>query len=205
MAKRMTMNDENQAQTEGSSIQKPQDVMERLNNFQYEAAAAKQITTAAHAAGIRRKKRLTGHYMTNDRDLVYTLEDAADDDLITIQEAREIINADVIALGQDRNTKDPAYLVIEAAENISQADVLHAANRARLLQKATGTPARPVVIGGQIGDDIQRLATRKEWSRCALPCNPRSDNPPDQTPDIRKTNPPTQPRPERTPCPKATT
>ena len=159
------MKDESQARTEGSSIlanQAPKDLLERLKDSKYEAAVARITPIPAHAARLRRHKQLTSPNRINNQDFNYTLEDAADDGIITMQEAAEITETDVITLAKDHNTRDPAYLVTEAAENSSQTDVLHAARRARLLQKATGTPAHAAVMGGRIGGDVHRLADQED-------------------------------------------
>ena len=91
------------------------------------------------------------HALTND-ELVALVEDAEDAGLLSDQEARSLLYADLVIRGRCKETKAEVYLAVEVSWGVGLSDVRRAADRADLLRKA-GKTALPVVAGTWIAPD----------------------------------------------------
>ncbi|MER3403875.1 MAG: hypothetical protein C4289_00775, partial [Chloroflexota bacterium] len=74
-------------------------------------------------------------------ELAALLDDAEERGLITRQQRRAVLAADVIARGRLRDTGHEAFLVAEVSAVVDPRDVHRAAERARLLARIAGMPA----------------------------------------------------------------
>ena len=90
------------------------------------------------------------------------IDDAIDAGVLTEGDRRSLMALDVVVRGLDRNTREEIRLAVEVSSGIGERDIMRAADRARLLEKLTGRPARPVVAGYSISDARRQLAEDKD-------------------------------------------
>ena len=106
-------------------------------------------------------------------DALYTmLNEAEDNGAITEDEADDLLDADIILVGQNA-AGHRAYVVIEIGITVSSADVNRAARRARALASAAGAPCNAVVVGSEIPDAERQRAARTEVA--IIPITERTD------------------------------
>jgi hypothetical protein len=91
-------------------------------------------------------------------ELAALLDDAEERGLITRQQRRAVLAADVIDRGRQRDTGHEAFLVAEVSAVIDPRDVHRAAERARLLARIVGMPAVAAVGGEAIIPDAETEA-----------------------------------------------
>ena len=80
------------------------------------------------------------------------MEQAVNDGRITDDDADYLDQADIILIGDDADTQMPAYAVLEVSITIDDRDIDRAQERARILERADGHPARAACIGSAISD-----------------------------------------------------
>ena len=80
------------------------------------------------------------------------MEQAVSDGRITDDDADYLDQADIILIGDDAATQMPAYAVLEVSITIDDRDIDRAQERARILERADGHPARAACIGSAISD-----------------------------------------------------
>ena len=85
---------------------------------------------------------------------------AADSDNITDAEAMDLGRVDLVVSGNDRDGQ-PSHIVAEISVTVQENDVIRAAQRARILRRATGEAASAAVIGEEIEDDARHTAERE--------------------------------------------
>ena len=85
---------------------------------------------------------------------------AADSDNITDAEAMDLGRVDLVVSGNDRDGQ-PSHIVAEISVTVQENDVIRAAQRARILRRATGEAAIAAVIGEEIEDDARHTAERE--------------------------------------------
>ena len=85
------------------------------------------------------------------------LEFATDGGMISDDEADDLARTDLILLGRNPEG-EPIYVVAEVSITIDDSDVDRAAQRARILQTASGVATRAVVIGTAISDANRQRA-----------------------------------------------
>ena len=86
------------------------------------------------------------------------IDDAIDTGLLTEDDRRSLMALDVVVRGLDRNTREECRLAVEVSSGIGERDIMRAADRAELLAKLTGLPARAVVAGYSISNAYRQLA-----------------------------------------------
>jgi len=84
--------------------------------------------------------------------------DAEEAGRISDADRQDILRADLVLQGQDRESKAPRYLVAEISAVIDSEDVRRAARRAGLWSLIIGAPALPVVAGEQITAPARHVA-----------------------------------------------
>ena len=85
-----------------------------------------------------------------DRGLAELLEDAEDQQIITPEQNIQVRLLDVILRAIDRATAAPVYIAVEVSITLHQEDIDRAAERAAILEKATGVAAKAVVVSGRV-------------------------------------------------------
>ena len=78
---------------------------------------------------------------------------ATGNDLISDAEANQLQSADFIAAHQDQSGST-VYVLAEISIAVQQPDIDRAADRARILERATGVPTIPAAIGSAFHDDL---------------------------------------------------
>ena len=125
----------------------------------YELKIAKNIMSIARQQlEFRRIQVLATRAAGITTELQMTIEDAEDTNLITKDEADQLILADLILIGEHRHAGPNTYMLAELSITIGEDDIRRASDRARILRTATGRSARPTVIGALIDPDRSELA-----------------------------------------------
>ena len=101
----------------------------------------------------------------SDAELAILLEDAVERDLITEEEAEDAKLLDAVARGRRRGAATPLYLAVEVLSVVDQHDLARAVRRAVIVEKASGIPTQPIVVGKQVLDDVRQAAedSRAGW------------------------------------------
>ena len=101
----------------------------------------------------------------SDAELAILLEDAVERDLITEEEAEDAKRLDAVARGRRRGAATPLYLAVEVSSVVDQHDLARAVRRAVIVEKASGIPTQPIVVGKQVLDDVRQAAedSRAGW------------------------------------------
>jgi chaperonin cofactor prefoldin len=108
---------------------------------------------ASYFQGLLRRIRVVDH-----QALGLKLDEAQDAGLITRQERDEILRLDVVVQG--RLDAEEVYLAVEVSGTVDEIDVRRAAERAKLLEKATGQRVIPAVAGNEFTSNTAEEATR---------------------------------------------
>ena len=125
----------------------------------YESKIAKNIMSIARQQlEFRRIRVLATRAAGITTELQMTIEDAEDTNLITKDEADQLILADLILIGEHPHAGPNTYMLAELSITIGEDDIRRAGDRARILRTATGRSARPTVIGARIDPDRSELA-----------------------------------------------
>ena len=125
----------------------------------YESKIAKNIMSIARQQlEFRRIRVLATRAAGITTELQMTIEDAEDTNLITKDEADQLILADLILIGEHPHAGPNTYMLAELSITIGEDDIRRASDRARILRTATGRSARPTVIGARIDPDRSELA-----------------------------------------------
>ncbi len=85
-----------------------------------------------------------------DRSLADQLEAAQDNQIITPGQHLQVRLLDVILSATDRETAAPVYIAAEISLTLNRNDIARAAERAAILEQATGIATKAAVIGGRI-------------------------------------------------------
>jgi hypothetical protein len=102
------------------------------------------------------------HVLSSD-ELVGIVEDACDRRVLSLVQAQEIYDADVIVRGKRPTDGAEVYLVVEVSWGVGPHDVERAVERAALFAR-TGALTIPVVAGKMIAAPAARLAqARQVW------------------------------------------
>ena len=99
---------------------------------------------------LRRAVTLKSIIASIDRGLADLLEDAEDQQIITPEQNIQVRLLDVILRATDRATAAPVYIAVEISLTLHQEDIDRAAERAAILEKATGVAAKAVVVSGRV-------------------------------------------------------
>ena len=99
---------------------------------------------------LRRAVTLKSIIANIDQGLADLLEDAEDQQIITPNQRNQVSLLDVILRATDRATAAPVYIAVEVSITLHQEDIDRAAERAAILEKATGVAAKAVVVSGRV-------------------------------------------------------
>lgn len=107
---------------------------------------------AAYFQRILRRVRLVPK-----EELGQIADEAEDRGVLSIAEHEQLLRADVVVHGRHRETGNETFLLAEVSSVVDQEDVQRAAERARLLERATGVP----VIAAAAGDHMTHGAEQQ--------------------------------------------
>jgi hypothetical protein len=100
------------------------------------------------------------HVLSSD-ELVEIVEDACDRRVLSVVQAQEIYDADVIVRGKRPTDGAEVYLIVEVSWGVGPHDVERAVERAALFAR-TGALTMPVVAGKKITAPAARMAQAKQ-------------------------------------------
>jgi hypothetical protein len=143
----------------------------QLNNLtgtDYERRVARDSPrTVRRYLGIRNAQVVHSLNNFDDPHLSNLLEQATSSGIISDDQADDLARTDLILLGQTLDG-EPAYIVAEVSVTIDERDVDRAAQRARILQTASGVAAQAAVIGTAISDANRQRANADGVTYIAL-------------------------------------
>ena len=107
--------------------------------------------------GIRNATLILAARQTPRRDILPVIDQAITDGRISEGEAEDLENLDLAFTGWDPSG-NTVQAAIEASVTISPEDTRRAVRRAEILERATGTPTRAVIIGESTSPEDQTYA-----------------------------------------------
>ena len=144
----------------------------RLGNLigsDYERRAAQSARRLARLGlGVRRARVLLARTVPDRNEIPELLDEATENGTVSDDEADDLLLADIVLLGEDAGG-NPAYAVCETAVAVYNDDVTRARRRAAILEKASGVPALPAVIGQSAPQETLELAERENVAFISLP------------------------------------
>ena len=123
----------------------------------YEARSLRVAPRRLQRLGIRNATLILAARQTPLQDILPVLEQAITGGWISEAEAEDLDNLDLAFTGLDPSG-NTIQAAIETSITISPADTRRAARRAEILERATGTPTRAVIIGENISPEDQAEA-----------------------------------------------
>ena len=133
-----------------------------MRGTNYEIKLGKNIDSIlGQRLGLRNTRLMKGSLAGNNAmylDLIDAAEDRGD---ITEQEHGEINQTDFVLRGRSRIDQSTVFVVVEASVTAGDSDINRAADRAAILEKATGEAALPAVVCDNFDNARQRLASER--------------------------------------------
>ena len=143
---------------------KMRDVVIRLDHHDVQLArligdeTERRVQRNAHAYFGNMLRRIR---VISPSELADMIDDAIDAGSLDDGERAPLLALDVVVRGLDRRTRERAYLAVEVSAGIGERDIIRAVNRARLLERLTGHPTRPVVSGYSIAPAYHYMAAEQ--------------------------------------------
>ena len=106
--------------------------------------------------------------LDDDSEFFDLLHDAQRRGIISRQERDAVGNVDIVLQERRRPSDTAAYVVIEVSTTVANDDIVRSAERAAILQRATGTRTIPVVVGANVYDARQQLAQDRNVTLVAV-------------------------------------
>ena len=103
---------------------------------------------------------ITRAHVLSPDEIVELVSRGVEEGIISEGEAEELLWADVIVRGRERESGEEVYLVVEVSWGVGVGDVERAANRAEILGRL-GFKVMGVVAGKEIKPDAERLARER--------------------------------------------
>ena len=116
------------------------------------------VPLIANRFGLRRTIILKSRFFQMDSGLYEQLDAAEDAGQISLRQNCQLQLADFILRGVRKDTREPAYVVVEASRTIKEYDISRARERADILAAVTGAAAFPAAIGNLIADPQESQA-----------------------------------------------
>lgn len=140
------------------------DVVRRLDH--HDVQLARLIGDEAERRVQRNAPGYFGHLLRRIRvispsELADMIDDAIDAGSLDDGDRAPLLALDVAVRGLDRRTRERAYLAVEVSAGIGERDIIRAVDRARLLERLTGHPTRPVVAGYSIAPAYHYMAAEQ--------------------------------------------
>ena len=116
------------------------------------------VPLIANRFGLRRTVILKSRFFQMDSDLYEQLDAAEDAGQISLRQNCQLQLTDFILRGVRKDTREPAYVVVEASRTIKEYDISRARERADILASVTGAAAFPAAIGNLIAEPQESQA-----------------------------------------------
>ena len=111
--------------------------------------------------GLEEIRVLKGSLAADDNTFFRLLLNAAAQGVISEQERREVLNADIILQGERQSDQGPLYMVVEVSITVAGDDITRADERAVILARATGKETIPAVVSAHVDSARQQLAEER--------------------------------------------
>ena len=109
-----------------------------------------------------RRIRAVGSCGGNDDTLFDVISDASERGIISEEEKDEVLDSQhTIFRGENREDRSLAYAIASISATVEDSHVNRAAAAADALQRATGVPVIPAVVGARISDACRELAAER--------------------------------------------
>ena len=156
------------SQLQGSVSQLQGDVG-NMRGTDYEIRLGKNIDSIlGQRLRLRGTRLIKGSLAGNNAvylDLIDAAEDRGD---ITEQERGEINETDFVLRGRSRIDRSTVFVVVEASVTAGDSDIHRAADRAAILEKATGNVTLPAVACANFDSARQQLASERNVTLIAV-------------------------------------
>jgi hypothetical protein len=97
-------------------------------------------------------------------ELEQIADDAEDRGVLSLAEHERLLRADLVVRGRLRQTGAETFLLAEISSVVDQDDVVRAADRARLLERATSVPVIATAAGDRMTPEAeQRAVALRVW------------------------------------------
>ena len=106
--------------------------------------------------------------LDDDSEFFDLLHDAQRRGIISREERDAVGNADIVLQERRRPSDTAAYVVIEVSTTVANDDIVRSAERAAIMQRATGARTIPVVVGANVDDARQQLAQDRNVTLIAV-------------------------------------
>ena len=116
------------------------------------------VPLIANRFGLRRTIILKSRFFQMDPGLYEQLDAAEDAGQISLRQNCQLQLTDFILRGVRKDTREPAYVVVEASRTIKEYDISRARERADILAAVTGAAAFPAAIGNLIAEPQESQA-----------------------------------------------
>ena len=116
------------------------------------------VPLIANRFGLRRTVVLKSRFFQMDPGLYEQLDAAEDAGQISLRQNCQLQLADFILRGVRKDTREPAYVVVEASRTIKEYDISRARERADILAAVTGAAAFPAAIGNLVAEPQESQA-----------------------------------------------
>ena len=124
----------------------------------YNRKVAKIIYSLLGRLSLRRIKILRGYDIGTSQAFADLVEDAEDEGLITEEQYNDIMRADLVCVGRNRDNGSDQYLAGEISISIGDSDITRVVQRAAIMSAIVGQTVQPAVIGAYIDDERTALA-----------------------------------------------
>ena len=118
--------------------------------------------------GVEEIRVLKGSLAADDNVFFRLLLNAVAQGVISEQERREVLNADIILQGERQFDQGPLYIVLEVSITVAGDDITRAHERADILARATGEETIPAVVSVHADNARQQLASERNVTLIAV-------------------------------------
>ena len=118
--------------------------------------------------GVEEIRVLKGSLAADDNVFFRLLLNAVAQGVISEQERREVLNADIILQGERQSDQGPLYMVLEVSITVAGDDITRAQERADILARATGEETTPAVVSAHADNTRQQLAQDRNVTLIAV-------------------------------------
>lgn len=140
-----------------------------MRGTNYEIKLGKNIDSIlGQRLGLRNTRLIKGALAGNNAVYLDLIDAAVDRGDITEQEHGEINQTDFVLRGRSRIDQSTVFVVVEASVTAGDSDINRAADRAAILEKATGEAALPAVVCDNFDDTRQQLASERNVTLIAV-------------------------------------
>ena len=152
-----------------SAVSQLQGDVGNMRGTNYEIKLGKNIDSIlGQRLGLRNTRLIKGALAGNNAVYLDLIDAAVDRGDITEQEHGEINQTDFVLRGRSRIDQSTVFVVVEASVTAGDSDINRAADRAVILEKATGEAALPAVVCDNFDDTRQQLASERNVTLIAV-------------------------------------